>query len=207
MSLHIEMWRWVLVGKRNGMAFLVWIAGMTMGMAGLQAAGDSPVPADRLPDPIATAIGVFRNGEPIPALIEADDLNFDTPKTRILLVGGLDNSSISDQTIQAATRWFFTAEDAQPFRRDFTLSAVRCSDDSQTDEVHARPASFPPRGAAYADTKSPAASYLWRWIGMHAPDCRATGIPQASTNAGSSVTRASGFGISWVGPITVSVRR
>ncbi len=76
------------------------------------------------PGTIKTTIGVTRLETQIPALITADDLDLGTRKTRVLLIGGLDGSDDSVQTIVAALKWFHTSEQASGLRENFAVSAV-----------------------------------------------------------------------------------
>ena len=132
----------------------------------------------RLPGVIETSIGVTRKGTPIPALITEDDLDYFTTKTRILLVGGLDGSEGSVRATVDALRWFYASEEAAGHRDDVALSAVPVanpdgwalgvgpSNGSGGDPT----VGYPPEGTAYNSKTNPEAAYLWRWIGMHAPD-------------------------------------
>ncbi len=128
--------------------------------------------------PIKTVIGVTRLETQIPALISADDLDLGTRKTRILLIGGLDGSDSSVRTTVAALKWFDTAEQAARLREDFAVSAVPVANpDAWANGTGPGNASggdptrgYPPRGDAYQSETNPEAEYLWRWIGMHAPD-------------------------------------
>ncbi|MDA1312918.1 MAG: hypothetical protein O2968_06255 [Acidobacteria bacterium] len=78
----------------------------------------------QLPGVIQTAIGVTREGTPIPAIITNDDLDSATPKTRILLIGGLDGSSESVQQTVAAVKWFYANAEARGYSQRYGLSAV-----------------------------------------------------------------------------------
>ena len=75
-------------------------------------------------------------------------------------------------------QWFYTSDDAKRFRRKFALSAVPIvkPDVSTTKKIGGQASKaattngFPPTGTAYSDPHNPEEIYLWRWIGMHAPD-------------------------------------
>lgn len=132
----------------------------------------------KLPGVIQTAIGVTREGTPIPALITEDDLDYATPKTRILLVGGLDGSDESVQQTVAALKWFYGSADARDYPQRYALSAVLVANPDgwalgtgPSNASGGNPTrGYPPQGAAYNSPTDPEAAYLWRWIGMHAPD-------------------------------------
>jgi rhamnogalacturonyl hydrolase YesR len=108
-------------------------------------------------------IGVTAKRATVTALVAAEDFDVSTRKTRILLVG---QSQPASDAIGGAMTWFYTNRDAQPWRERFLVSAapfVPPGDQS------AASAEFPPQGVAYTGD-APQLHYLWRWIGMHAPD-------------------------------------
>ena len=112
-----------------------------------------------------SAIGATKRGTPIPALLGEDDLDLTTKKTRILLVPLGVNAPVDDMT--DAVRWFYTSEDAAPWRKRYSISAIPSL---RPNLVNLTPLVFPPKGPAYTNGGDPEAAYLWRWIGMHAPD-------------------------------------
>jgi rhamnogalacturonyl hydrolase YesR len=134
--------------------------------------------ARKWPGVIRSDIGVTRKKTQIPCLITADDLDYNTPKTRILIVGGLDGWPISVKASLQAMEWFYTADDAARFRKKFSVSAVPivAPDAWATNTIGTNGSGgttirgYPPKGTAYGDPKSPEAIYLWRWIGTHVPD-------------------------------------
>ncbi|QDU12369.1 Unsaturated rhamnogalacturonyl hydrolase YesR [Gimesia maris] len=127
---------------------------------------------------IHSAIGVTRKETPIPCVYSQDDLNLHTGKTRILLIGGLDGSRKSVDAVIDAVEWFYKAEVAAPLREKYSLSAVPIANpDGWVLKQGPKNASggnpthgYPPMGDAYLSPTKPEAEYLWRWIGMHAPD-------------------------------------
>ena len=132
----------------------------------------------RLPGLIHSALGTTRRETPIACLLASDHLDLATPKTRILLIGGLDGSAGSVDITLKSLRWFQRASEATVFRREFSISAVPCSNpDGWAAEAGPSNGSdgnpsrgYPPNGPAYRSPTDPEAAYLWRWIGMHAPD-------------------------------------
>lgn len=125
-----------------------------------------------------TYVGVTRNGTPIEAYISADDLDVSSPKKRILLVAGLDGSQ---QTTAAAVDLvvrFYTTSDFEALRKRLALSIVPCVSPEgpsvQRLDVNIpggnATTGYPPSGEFYTNQTEPEAQYLWRWIGMHAPD-------------------------------------
>ena len=111
---------------------------------------------------VASSLGATAKGTPIRCLIGAGDLDVTTKKTRILLVG---EDGRTEEQIVAAMRWFHTAMEAEDLRKRYTLSAVPCA---YPGEILAPVYSL--RGRAYPNDGHPEEAYLWRWIGMHAPD-------------------------------------
>jgi len=67
---------------------------------------------------------VTRKETPIPCVYSNEDLNLNTGKMRILLIGGLDGSEASVSAVINAVNWFYGAEAAKPLREKFSLSAV-----------------------------------------------------------------------------------
>ena len=121
---------------------------------------------------VAASLGVTRNGTPIQVIFSQDSLNIHTGKTKVLLIGGLDGSFSSTLGIINAVQWFEESEEAKPFRDKISLTVIpnaypdRNLDTSkETDAL-----SFPPQDGFYNSQTHPEAAYLWRWIGMHAPD-------------------------------------
>jgi rhamnogalacturonyl hydrolase YesR len=109
----------------------------------------------------AEPIGITRKGTRIDAHVSASDLDYSSPKTRILLVGGLDGAKDSAGTVEAAVRWF--EKGPAKWRSRYAISAVPLANPDA-----APPGAFPPRGEAYAS--APEAHALWRFTGLHAPD-------------------------------------
>ena len=117
---------------------------------------------------IRTAIGVTRTGASIPALITKDDLDFDTPKHRVLIVAGLEGSQAG---VNAAIEALLTAAPG------YSISAVPVANPegyahgNRMNGVGGDPTKgYPPQGEHYGSASNPEAQYLWRWIPMHAPD-------------------------------------
>jgi rhamnogalacturonyl hydrolase YesR len=129
-------------------------------------------------EPIHSAIGVTRQGTAIECEIDPRDLNLESGLTRLLLVAGADGRQASvDAALHIAT-WFRTSADAAAFREQFSLSVIPCLNPDGLARGR-KPANgsggdptrgYPPQGPAYHDKKNPEAAYVWRWIGMHAPD-------------------------------------
>lgn len=124
-----------------------------------------------------TSIGVTRQGTPIPALVTADDFDLELDRTRVLLIGGLDGKSDSVEAALSALEWFHNEFRARELRKKFLVSAVPCANpegflkDAADNGSGGNPATgYPPNPKAYNDPKTPEAQYLWRWIGMFAPD-------------------------------------
>lgn len=127
---------------------------------------------------IPTAVGVTRRGTSIEAVISPEDLDFQTTKTRILLVAGLRGDKASTTAALNCMEWFYQHADAAKYRNRFALSVIPCVNPDGL-ALGIGPANgaagnptrgYPPRGSAYNSTTDPEAAYVWRWIGMHAPD-------------------------------------
>jgi rhamnogalacturonyl hydrolase YesR len=120
-------------------------------------------------------VGVTRRGTRIPALVTRDDLDLDTKRTRVLLVGGIDGDADEVRTVLAAVRWFHSDDAAAPLRRTVALSAVPVVNPDDWAEPNGRQSTDAVRAGltnkdAYDSRRNPEGQYLWRWIGLHAPD-------------------------------------
>ena len=121
--------------------------------------------------------GVTRRGTLIPALVTDEDLDLTTRKTRILLVN-FDGLTQPEESIGGALKWFYESDDAAEYRKRFLLSAVPVANPDgwaarrvDSNLSGGTPSSaYPPTGTAYSDPKNPEAHYLWRFIGISAPD-------------------------------------
>lgn len=120
--------------------------------------------AENWPGVIRSNLGVTRKGTRIPCLYSKEDLDPHSTKTRVLIVAGFQNKEDTSEAIELL-EWFYTNDDAKPFRKTFSLSAVPLVNPDEAD-----PPAFPVKGDAYFSKDNPEAEYLWRWIGMHAPD-------------------------------------
>ncbi len=135
-------------------------------------------PAAKLPGVIKSYIGVTRLGTRIPCLVTRDDADYGTKKQRILLIGGLGGTKQSVESILAVMEWFYSSKEAAELRKTFALSAVPIANPDAWATGRGpgnlsggMPAkTFPPKGPFYSTKTDPEAAYLWRWIGMHAPD-------------------------------------
>jgi rhamnogalacturonyl hydrolase YesR len=133
---------------------------------------------DALPGIIQVSIGVTRSGNSIAAYITQDDLDIHIKKTRLLLVAGLDGSPHTPQVAHQVMHRFYSDERLAPLRQALSLSILPCGNPDglklglrSANGVGGDPSSgYPPVGDAYSSLSNPEAQYLWRWIGMHAPD-------------------------------------
>jgi hypothetical protein len=135
-------------------------------------ASADPPPAAKQPQPMIGVVG------DVTYATDEEGLAYDTRKTRVLVIGGLDGSPESYAAHVAAWAQFhrqdLTAEEKK--RRDgFTLTAATVNLPGVAKPKGAAAAriplrGFPPKGQAYTDEATAPAHYLWRWIGMHAPD-------------------------------------
>ena len=112
--------------------------------------------AIKQPKATKTAIGVTREGRPIEALTNLKDFDPNITKYRILLVGGLDGKSESNDLVRHLHSRF-----DHELKKRLLVSAVFMPSAST---------GFPPPAKAYNDPQHDACQYLWRWTGMHAPD-------------------------------------
>ncbi|MFQ5732122.1 MAG: glycoside hydrolase family 88 protein [Planctomycetaceae bacterium] len=130
------------------------------------------------PGVIKSYIGVTRLGTRIPCLVTKDDVDYGTKKTRVLLLSGLFGSNKTVAFTLAQMEWFYTSPKAANLRKRFALSVVPIANPDAwatgkgPDNLSGgKPwKTYPPQGPFYSTKTDPEAAYLWRWIGMHAPD-------------------------------------
>tara|TARA_R110002072_G_scaffold287242_1_gene452654 strand:+ start:123561 stop:125375 length:1815 start_codon:yes stop_codon:yes gene_type:complete len=130
--------------------------------------------------PVSMSIGVTRSGTAIPAFLTNGMLDVRSDHLRILIVANSSpDSAVSKQLVTewhdfcshrplASTRNKFEAgivPFANPDSFDASSNIVTSSSET-TDWAFG----FPPTGAAYNDEQNSERHYLWRWIGMLAPD-------------------------------------
>jgi len=127
---------------------------------------------------VPTAVGVTRGGTVIDAAVASEDLDLQTKKTRILLVAGAAGDRESASVALNWMQWFYQQSDTSKYRQNFVLSVIPCLNPDGL-ALGTGPANgsegnptrgYPPPGSAYDSKTDPEAAYLWRWIGMHAPD-------------------------------------
>lgn len=126
--------------------------------------------------PISTSIGVTRNGVAIPAFLTNGMIDVKSDRTRILFVSNsAPDSSVSKRLV---SDWYDFCK-ARPFistRNKIELGIVPFANPDQSDAASSDKAAsgwksgFPPTGSAYNDKQNSERHYLWRWIGMLAPD-------------------------------------
>lgn len=135
-------------------------------------------------------IGVTRAGNKIPARIQPQDLDLGTPLRRVLLVGGLEGSSTTVEGVLEALAGYEELQRVARLRHAVVLSAVPLACPSLSSSTEAANPSFPPRGKFYQSPDATDAMYLWRWIGLHAPDLvvEVALAPEGSGNDGTAAT-------------------
>lgn len=122
------------------------------------------------------ACGVTRSETAIPALLHADAYTPVTPRRRVLLIGGLsghaDDAALALRALEVYLHAGASVTD------HVALSAVPVgnidglvSGTAPENGAGGQPGTgYPPTDYFYDDTQNPERRYLWRWIGMQAPD-------------------------------------
>lgn len=131
-----------------------------------------------------SALGVTRQGSAIPSLLAPEALDPALDRPRVLLIGGLDGRAESVASVEAIL---------QAWRADAQVSArvaVSAVPNARPD-ASALAATFPPAGEAYLNAENDAAHYLWRWIGLQAPD-RVLIVAAAGDASAASLAKALG---------------
>ncbi|MCO6458791.1 MAG: glycoside hydrolase family 88 protein [Pirellulaceae bacterium] len=113
---------------------------------------------------LVAGVGTSRDGLPIEAVLDRRGLDHGHAQVHVLLVG---QGAAAAERIGEALQWFHSQEAAAARREKFVLSAVP---DARPGKSRREPAAFPPAGKAYQDPGTGESMYLWRWLGIRAPD-------------------------------------
>src|SRR5262245_15574152 len=122
------------------------------------------------------ACGVTRSQTPIAALVHRDAYTPVTPRTRVLLIGGLSGHSDDVTLAVRAMEAYLAAGDR--LGHTLALSAVPCANPdglalgvAPENGAGGRPEQgYPPLDHFFDDAHDPERRYLWRWAGLQAPD-------------------------------------
>ncbi len=130
--------------------------------------------------PISTSIGVTRNGVAIPAFLTNGMLDVRSEQTRILFVSNAAPDSAVSKRLVSDWHDFCVARPIASTQNKVELGLVPFANPDQFGTASNTAASsksadswssgFPPTGSAYNDKQNSERHYLWRWIGMLAPD-------------------------------------
>ena len=122
------------------------------------------------------ACGVTRSQTPIPALVHRDAYAPTTPRTRVLLIGGLSGRREDVTLAYNVLEAYIEAGDR--LGQTLALSAVPCANPDglalgvgPENGAGGRPENgYPPLDQFFYDPHNPERRYLWRWAGLQAPD-------------------------------------
>ena len=130
--------------------------------------------------PVSASIGVTRTGIAIPVFLTNGMLDVRSDHTRILIVSNLAPDSVVSQRLVSEWNDFCSRRPFASKKNNFELGIVpfanpdhfeTASSVADSNSKTANWASgFPPTGPAYNDEQNSERHYLWRWIGMLAPD-------------------------------------
>ncbi|NQV27395.1 MAG: glycoside hydrolase family 88 protein [Rhodopirellula sp.] len=130
--------------------------------------------------PVSTSIGVTRKGVAIPAFLTNGMLDVRSDRTRILIVSNSAPASAVTKRLVSDWSEFCSRRSPAankskielgivPFANPDSFGTASDSATSIKDASHWK-SGFPPTGSAYNDQQNSERHYLWRWIGMLAPD-------------------------------------
>ena len=122
------------------------------------------------------AAGLTRSQTAIPALLHGEAYVTETPRTRVLLLSGLSGEKADTALALDAMKIYL--DGGETLTDTVALSAVPCANpDGMTlgvapeNGAGGRPAEdYPPIVGFFNDRRNPEQRYLWRWIGLQAPD-------------------------------------
>jgi unsaturated rhamnogalacturonyl hydrolase len=118
--------------------------------------------------------GVTRKDIPLRTLESAEPA--DSPKRRLVLVGGLDGEDRGVDATLGAIRWFKTEAPAA-MRETWTVVALPCGNPEgwlelkPTNDAGGKPGvNYPPADRFFDHPTNVEARYVWRWVAFQAPD-------------------------------------
>ena len=122
------------------------------------------------------AAGLTRSQTAIPALLHGEAYVTETPRTRVLLLSGLSGEKADTALALDALKIYL--DGGETLTDTVALSAVPCANpDGMTlgvapeNGAGGRPAeNYPPIVGFFNDRRNPEQRYLWRWVGLQAPD-------------------------------------
>jgi len=120
------------------------------------------------------SMGVSRNDVPLRSIEARETAN--SPKRRLVIVGGLDGNDRSTDAVLGAVRWFKTQAPAA-LRQGWTVVALPCGNPEgwaqlkPTNDSGGKPAyNYPPETNFFSDRQNVENRYVWRWLAFQAPD-------------------------------------
>ena len=122
------------------------------------------------------AVGLTRSQTAIPALLHGEAYVTETPRTRVLLLSGLSGEKADTALALDAMKIYL--DGGETLTDTVALSAVPCANPdgmalgvAPENGAGGRPAeNYPPIVGFFNDRRNPEQRYLWRWIGLQAPD-------------------------------------
>lgn len=120
---------------------------------------------------VADACGITRGGTQLPALVHREAYSFETPKRRVLVIGGMSGGGQDVEAVAALASWYAENVDIQA---SVALSVVLCGYPdgvgAGVEKAGDSAVAYPPVDRFFFDENDPEARYLWRWAGFMAPD-------------------------------------
>jgi unsaturated rhamnogalacturonyl hydrolase len=118
--------------------------------------------------------GITRGDIPLRTLESREGL--DSPKRRLVLIGGLDGNDRGVDAALGAVEWF-KKEAPAAVRQAWTVAAMPCGNPEgwaqlkPTNDSGGKPAvNYPPQDGFFNDRMNVEARYIWRWLAFQAPD-------------------------------------
>ncbi len=123
---------------------------------------------------VTTAVGVTRRGTPIPAILRPEHLDASAKGPRLLIVAGLDGSDASVRAALGAWRESLSSPvgvSVLPLVNPDGWNAGPGAEGAPGNGSGGSPSTgYPPEEPSYLSQTDPEKQYVWRWIGLHAPD-------------------------------------
>lgn len=122
-------------------------------------------------EPVEHPYGVTRQGKVLRSYADSDYFTAPAERPRFLVIGGLDGTKRSrDQVLKLAKSQALRAAGSLAWIPEANPEGLEANESPKNSVGGSPLRGYPPKAKAYDDPENPEAIYLWRWIGMLAPD-------------------------------------
>ncbi len=139
---------------------------------------------------VVVPYGVTREQSTLIADLDRSMLDVGSVKSRVLLIGGTDGKRTTTEAVnQLVVELQKLVQDEKAIGERISISSIT----QPYPHGLAAPLAFPPTAKAYDDVTQPESIYLWRWLGMLAPDMVIELVPGEQFSVTTAKSQGVGF--------------